>query len=172
MAVLLSARWRLKSSITPAAGGPNRHVCFTTRSPAAAQFTDPNGLTTTDTAIFNSTLTRDVALPVNATVNDIDNLPLSAVDAFKEIALPWYSDQALPFDITITAANEYGAAACAKIFGVEILNESFGMSIDDAVAESQATFVARSVSPLQRLRVREMRKRPGASPVCGRMAAF
>jgi hypothetical protein len=76
-------------------------------------------------------------------------LPISEVRGFKEIALPWYSDQALPFDVTIAAANEYGAAASAKLFSVEILNEGFGTSIDDSVLEQQATFVARSVAPLQ-----------------------
>ena len=34
-----------------------------------------------------------------------------------------------------------------KIFGVEILNEGSGVSIDDAVTEMQATFVARFVEP-------------------------
>ena len=85
--------------------------------------------------LFNSTLTRDIALPVNAT---IDQLPLSGVQGFKEVALPWYSDQVLPFDITLAAANEYGAAASCKIFGVEILNEGFGSWIDDSVLEQQA----------------------------------
>jgi hypothetical protein len=32
--------------------------------------------------------------------------------------------------------------AAAKIFGVEILNEGWGSSIDDAVSERLATFVA------------------------------
>lgn len=63
--------------------------------------------------------------------------------------LPWFADQILPFDITIAAANEYGAAASAKLFGVEILNEGFGTSIDDTVIEQQATFVAQTISPLQ-----------------------
>ena len=36
-----------------------------------------------------------------------------------------------------------------KIFGVEILNEGSGVSIDDAVTEMQATFVARYVEPWQ-----------------------
>jgi hypothetical protein len=62
---------------------------------------------------------------------------------------PWFADQILPFDITIAAANEYGAAASAKLFGVEILNEGFGTSIDDTVIEQQATFVAQTISPLQ-----------------------
>lgn len=48
----------------------------------------------------------------------------------------------------LAAANEYGAMAAAKILGVEILNEGSGISIDDAVSESSATFVARGIEPL------------------------
>jgi hypothetical protein len=66
----------------------------------------------------------------------------------EEPASPWFTDQILPFDITIAAANEYGAAASAKIFGVEILNEGFGTSVDDSVIEQQATFVAQTIAPL------------------------
>lgn len=36
-----------------------------------------------------------------------------------------------------------------RIFGVEILNEGMGVSIDDTVTEMQATFVARTVEPWQ-----------------------
>ncbi len=46
------------------------------------------------------------------------------------------------------ATNEQGKAAACKIFGVEILNEGYGISIDDSVSEQQATFVARAVEPL------------------------
>ena len=95
------------------------------------------------------------------------------MDAFKEIAIPWYVDQALPFDITVTAANEYGAAAASKIFGVEILNESYGMSIEDSVSESLATFVARSVSPLQQRQLRHAAENTWKSargPAHGRFA--
>ncbi len=53
----------------------------------------------------------------------------------------------LPFDITLAGTNEMGAATTMKIFGVEILNEGSGVSIDDAVTEMQATFVARFVEP-------------------------
>ena len=51
-------------------------------------------------------------------------------------------------DVTLAGANEYGAMACAKIFGIEILNEGSGISIDDAVTEIKATFVARAVEPM------------------------
>jgi hypothetical protein len=80
------------------------------------------------------------------------NISLSEVSGFKEIAQPWYSDQILPFDITLCGTNEVGAATTMKIFGVEILNEGSGVSIDDAVTEMQATFVARYVEPWQAVR--------------------
>lgn len=101
---------------------------------------------TDQTGVFNSTLERDIALPVNATVDQLDDIPLSEVQSFKEPALPWYSDQALPFEITVAAANEYGAAASCKLFGVEILNEGWGMSIDDSVNEMQAAAHLSSIS--------------------------
>ncbi|HVT99767.1 MAG TPA: hypothetical protein VHE33_19865 [Acidobacteriaceae bacterium] len=65
------------------------------------------------------------------------------------MATPWYSDQILPFDITLAASNEYGALAGARLLGVEILTEGTGVSIDDTVTETQATFVARGIEPLQ-----------------------
>jgi len=34
-----------------------------------------------------------------------------------------------------------------RIYGVEILNEGMGISIDDTVLEQQATFVARGLEP-------------------------
>lgn len=60
---------------------------------------------------------------------------------------PWFSDQIPPFDITLAAANEYGAAATMRIYGVEILNEGSGVSIDDIVLEQQMTYVARTIDP-------------------------
>ena len=92
---------------------------------------------------------RDVALPPGATVNQLDNQPLTAVSGFKEIQLAWYSDQVLPFDIILAFTNEYGSAATCKIYAVELLNEGYGISIDEAVSEMQATFVARGLAPLQ-----------------------
>ena len=69
---------------------------------------------------------------------------MSAVNGMKQLAKPWYSDQILPFDITLAGASELGAATAMKISGVEILNEGSGVSIDDEVTKMQATFVART----------------------------
>lgn len=59
----------------------------------------------------------------------------------------WYPDQIPPFDVVLTAANEYGQVAQMSIRGVEILNEGSGMSIDDIVTEQSMTFVAREINP-------------------------
>jgi len=75
--------------------------------------------------------------------------PAGDAGADQEQALPWYSDQIPPFDITLSAANEYGALAVMRIFGVEILNEGYGVSIDDLVSEQQMTYVARTILPWQ-----------------------
>jgi len=62
-----------------------------------------------------------------------------------------YADQIPPFDITITMKNEYGQAAKFVIFGVEILNEGSGMSMDDITTEKACTYVARGISHLTKL---------------------
>jgi hypothetical protein len=85
---------------------------------------------------------------ISSTINALDQETLTNTGSDKELATPWYSDQILPFDITLTGANEYGAMCAAKIFGVELLNEGTGISIDDAVTEMSATFVARVVEPM------------------------
>jgi hypothetical protein len=98
-------------------------------------------------AVFSSTVVRSTGIPTSATIDQLDNT-LTSAGQNTQLATPWYSDQALPFDVTLSGANEYGAMCAAKIFGLEILNEGFGISIDDAVSEMQATFVARVVEPM------------------------
>lgn len=111
------------------------------------QFQPDSNSTLDQTAIFNSSLVRSVGPDVSATIDQLDNIPVDAVSSLKTLAAPWYSDQILPFDITLAGTNEMGAATAMRIYGVEILNEGSGVSIDDAVTEMQATFVARLVEP-------------------------
>lgn len=59
---------------------------------------------------------------------------------------PWYSDQIPAFNIVLTGVNEDGAAATMSILGVEILNEGYGISIDDLISEQQMTYVARAIA--------------------------
>ena len=70
-----------------------------------------------------------------------------AIRTDQMLAKPWYVDQILPFDITMAAANEYGALSVMRIIGCELLNEGYGVSVDDIVSEQQFTFIARSVLP-------------------------
>lgn len=74
---------------------------------------------------------------------------ITAVNEDQINARPWYTDQIPGFNITLAAANEYGALAIMKIFGVEILNEGYGISIDDIVSEQQMTYIARTILPWQ-----------------------
>ena len=98
-------------------------------------------------AVFSSSVVRSSGLSAGATINQFDT-SLTSAGQNSQLATPWYSDQVLPFDVTLSGANEYGAMCAAKIFGLEILNEGFGISIDDAVSEMQATFKIRSPFPL------------------------
>lgn len=58
---------------------------------------------------------------------------------------PNYADEIPPFDVTISFANEYGQKAVLVIYGLEILNEGTGYSIDSVTTEKACTFVARKV---------------------------
>ncbi len=91
---------------------------------------------------------RGAGLSIGDTIDKLDT-QVSDIYGLNELAEPAYSDQVLPFDITLAGANEYGAMCACKILGVEILNEGSGISVDDAVSEGSATFVARAVEPLQ-----------------------
>lgn len=70
---------------------------------------------------------------------------IQAVDSDQVPAAPWFADQILPFDVTLAAANEYGSLAVMRVFGIELLNEGYGISIDDMVSEMQHTYVARTL---------------------------
>ncbi len=98
-------------------------------------------------AVFQSSVVRSSGISAGATIDQLDN-SLTSAGQNMQLATPWYSDQVLPFDVTLSGANEYGAMCAAKIYGLEILNEGYGISIDDAVSEMQATFVARVVEPM------------------------
>ena len=64
-------------------------------------------------------------------------------------ARPVYDDEIPPFDITISFANEYGQRATIVLYGVELLNEATGFSIDNVTSEKACTFVARRVKYMQ-----------------------
>ncbi len=91
------------------------------------------------------------ATPLGAGIDSSPSLrqqesDLTSVDSDQEVLSAYYADQIPPFDITLAAANEYGDLAVMGIFGVEFLNEGWGVSIDDLVSEKQYTYLCRNLS--------------------------
>ncbi len=68
---------------------------------------------------------------------------------------PDYADQLMPFNIAITMANEFGNRAGMELYGIQILNEGSGFSVDDVITAKAYTFVARKlkgITPKENLR--------------------
>lgn len=65
----------------------------------------------------------------------------------KVLAPPVYADQIPPFEVVITAGNEYGHLASFALYGVEIMNCGSGMSIDDITTDEACTFMATGIKP-------------------------
>ena len=91
-----------------------------------------------------------------SSTDDLETLSATTFDAGDlggeyTASQAWYVDQLPPFDVVIVAANEYGQAAQMRIYGVEILNEGTGFSIDDMVIENQMTYVCRTIMPWQKM---------------------
>jgi hypothetical protein len=91
----------------------------------------------------------------------VDGDPASGQTEDIVSALPYYADQIPPFDITITFANEYGQAAVKELYGVELLNEGSGASMDDVVIEETMTFVARELGPMKAIKINSLDNEPG-----------
>ena len=70
------------------------------------------------------------------------------IKALAQETAPAIADEVMPFDITISMANEYGKAAVLVLYGVEILNEGMQFSIDTIQTQKACTFVARRVKAL------------------------
>ena len=94
----------------------------------------------------SSILTSPFGTTIATPANEQEATPDEVVNDVAP-AVAWYVDQILPFDIVLGANNEYGASAEMRILGVELLNHGQGFSVDDAVLESQTTYIARSLIP-------------------------
>jgi len=96
---------------------------------------------------LNTTVLADGDVkPIHEMANGVD--AQNPQNAWKNKRKPVYSDEIPPFDITINFLNEYGQAAKMTIYGVEILNEGMGMSIDDITTEKACTFIARNLEEM------------------------
>ena len=86
-----------------------------------------------------------------ALFNQAENEPLNYAGDERQLAEAWYVDQILPFDVNVSAANEVGSVSKMSIYGIDILNEGSGVSVDDLVIEEQYTYLARGMSSLSRV---------------------
>ncbi len=68
------------------------------------------------------------------------------------VTTAFYVDQIPPFDVTIIAANETAGGAVMRIWSAEIMNEGYGISVDDMVSEMQCTYVCRMITRWRRAR--------------------
>jgi len=71
----------------------------------------------------------------------------AGADKMSESTAPMFTDQLMPFDTTLMGSNEYGVGSVMRVFGLEILNEGSGVSIDDTSNEVQMTYISRLISP-------------------------
>jgi hypothetical protein len=97
---------------------------------------------TTNVAPVGSDSTNFAGAPIGLQESDIVNV---AEDQMA--AIPWLADQLPPFDVVLSAANEYGGMALMKILGCEILNGGYGVSVDDIVSEHAYTYIAMGLVP-------------------------
>lgn len=68
-----------------------------------------------------------------------------------QAAKPFYVDQIPPFNITVVGVNEQGDKMGFRVYGVTILNNGLGISIDELNIEQKYTFVATAASRMQKL---------------------
>jgi hypothetical protein len=93
---------------------------------------------------MTSTITSET---IGNTTDDADSI----ANKISATADPKYADEIPPFDVTISFANEYGQKAVLVIYGVEILNEGSGFSIDSVTSEKACTFVARRIEYMKKV---------------------
>ncbi len=104
---------------------------------------------------FGQQETASLALSLGLTADDTDAIESLGnpqnFTADYSLYRPWLVDQIPPFDVSILAVNEMGAAARMVVYGVEILNEGSGFSIDDLSVEHQMTWVGLNMYPWTRV---------------------
>jgi hypothetical protein len=109
----------------------------------ANRYSIPQGFEVADVNINTIEILPGVIAPaVGAASPTVSRIALD-----KVLATPNYLDQVLPFDIVLTASNEYGSVARMMIHGVEIMNVGSSMSIDDITTDEACTFIATAITP-------------------------
>lgn len=97
---------------------------------------------------LNSTKSGNFEASALTAVHETNVTDADIPGKWAERKAPKYSDEIPPFDVTINFLNEYGQSSQMTIFGVEILNEGMGMSVDDITTEKACTFIARGIDDM------------------------
>jgi len=71
-------------------------------------------------------------------------------DNLTSFYTPEYADQLMPFNVSILMANEFGSRSGMEIYGVQLLNEQSGFSVDDVVTAKAYSFVARKIKGVEK----------------------
>jgi len=88
-------------------------------------------------------------------------------DNLTDFYVPEYADQLMPFNISISMSNEYGQRAGMEIYGVQLLMEQSGYSVDDVVSAKAYQFVARKIKGISKKDSFRQEGTDAASPSSG-----
>lgn len=91
----------------------------------------------------NSTLAGAADTAANAAT-------IAKSDLWVESA-PFYADQIPPFNVTVVGTNEQGDRMAFRVYGMTILNDGIGVSIDELNMEKRYTYVATAASRMMKL---------------------
>lgn len=114
-----------------------------TRPYVANRYSIPEGFEIADVNVSTIEIVAGIIGPAVGAVSPT----VSKIAIDKVIAAPNYLDQVLPFDVVITASNEYGAVARMMIHGVEILNTGSSLSTNDITTDEACTYIATAITP-------------------------
>lgn len=104
--------------------------------------TSSTGANTYGVATWDEQMTKLGYAGTNGKGFDEDNL--------TDFYSPEYADQLMPFNITVSMANEYGQRAGMELYGIQLLNEASGFSVDDVISAKAYTFVARKIKGIEK----------------------
>ena len=83
---------------------------------------------------------------------DGDITAINEFGLWEKLNRPNYVDQMPPFNVTVVGVNEQGEKMGFRIYGLSIINEGMAMSVDELNMEKRYTFIAQSMSRIQKLR--------------------
>lgn len=78
------------------------------------QFVGNDQISPSSQSIFATSITRTTGPSIGSTIDTFNQIAQTGVNDFAATATPWYHDQILPFDITLSGVNEQTATFVAR----------------------------------------------------------